>query len=196
MRLSRTTAPAVEPVTLATASLHARVIDSAEDSIITMMIAAARQYAESYCRRSFITQGWRLSMDHFPGCELELPMGPVTAVTSIVYLDMAGTQQTISNPARPEYAIDLTDESSLIAPGFGYIWPIALPQVGAVQFNWTAGYGPAPANVPDGIRHWICMRVNTIFENREELAVLMERGSVSALPYVDCLLDPFTVHRA
>lgn len=195
MSLVQTQAPAVEPLTLAMASLHMQVIDSVDDTLITMMIAAARRFAESYCRRSFITQGWRLTLDGFPCDEFELEMGPVQSVQSIVYRDMGGNVQTIASPALPDWAADLGADVARLAPGFGYTWPQALPQIGAVQVNYTAGYGPDPDDVPEGIRHWIAMRVKTIFDNREEVAV-MQRGSVSALPYVDRLLDPYTVRRA
>lgn len=199
MRLIQTQAPAVEPVTLDFASLHLRQIDTVEDSLITMFLVAARRYAESYCRRSFITQGWRLVLDEFPECEIELPRGPVTAVSSIVYLDMAGVAQTIASPALPDYVFDNSGDAdgvlARLSLGFGRTWPNTLPQAAAVQVNYTAGYGADPASVPEGIRHWICMRVNTLFENREEVAVL-QRGSVSALPHVDRLLDPYQVLRA
>lgn len=44
--------------------------------------------------------------------------------------------------------------------------------------------------VPDGIRSWMLLRIGTIYENREEVAVLA-RGKIEALPYIDSLLDPY-----
>jgi hypothetical protein len=44
--------------------------------------------------------------------------------------------------------------------------------------------------VPEGIRHWILLRVGTLYENREEVAIL-SRQSIEPLPFVDCLLDPY-----
>lgn len=189
MGLIRTAAAALEPVSLAEAKSHLNVIDDAQDTLITLLIGAARKYAEAYCGRSFITQGWRLTLDAFP-CVLQLERGPVQSVDSIIYADMAGATQTITAPASPDYAIDLTGPLGRVTPGFGRVWPIPLPQIGAVQVNYTAGYGDAAADVPEGIRHWMLVRINTAFENREEVAVL-QRGTLAALPYVDYLLDEY-----
>lgn len=46
--------------------------------------------------------------------------------------------------------------------------------------------------VPDGIRSWMLLRIGSLYENREEVAIL-NRGKVELLPYVDGLLDPFIV---
>lgn len=190
MGLTRTQDPAIEPVDLATAKLQLRVIDTAEDALITMLIAAARRYAEGYCNRSFITQKWRLTLDRFPPV-VKLERGPVQSVDSIVYVDMSGSTQTVTAPALPNYAIDLSGPFARMAPGFGRIWPIPLPQLAAVQINFTAGYGPAATDVPEGIRQWILMRVNTLYENREEVG-----GKVEAIPYLDRLLDDYVCAQA
>jgi uncharacterized phiE125 gp8 family phage protein len=44
--------------------------------------------------------------------------------------------------------------------------------------------------VPEGIRSWMLLRVGSLYENREEVAIL-NRGQIKDLPYVDGLLDPF-----
>jgi hypothetical protein len=44
--------------------------------------------------------------------------------------------------------------------------------------------------VPAGIRQWICMRAGSMYENREEVAIL-NRGKVEELPFVDSLLWPY-----
>ena len=52
------------------------------------------------------------------------------------------------------------------------------------------GYGDNATDVPAGLRHWLLMRVGTLYENREEVAIL-GRGKVEALPFIDGLLDPY-----
>lgn len=195
MRIVRITQPAIEPVTVTEAKVHLRHFDVVEDALIGTLITAAREYAEAYCGRSFITQGWRGVMDCFPCDWIEIERSPLLSVESIVYRDMAGVEQTITTPALPAWAIDTSGEIPRIAPGFGYTWPSALPQIGAVQVNYTAGYGPLATDVPAVVRNWIMVRVNTMFENREEIAVV-QRGSVTPLAYLDRLLDPISVHRA
>lgn len=204
--------PATEPVGLADATAAMRVIDSSEDAFITMLLIAARQYAEAYTGRSFITQKWALTLDSFPGRMTQgmsqygttysippnailLEHGNVQSVDSIVYTDMSSTVQTILTPGLPQFAIDLSGCPARITPGFGQIFPIPLPQIAAVTINYTAGYGLTGASVPAGIRQWIIMRAATLYENREQVAIV-PRGRVEPLPFVDTLLDPYVVHQA
>ena len=51
MSLAQTQPPAVEPVSLDEAKLHLRQFDTAEDSLIKLMIASARRYAEDHLGR-------------------------------------------------------------------------------------------------------------------------------------------------
>lgn len=46
--------------------------------------------------------------------------------------------------------------------------------------------------VPEGILSWMLVRIGTLYENREEVAIL-SRGKIDPLPYVDGLLDPYMV---
>ena len=60
------TPPAVEPVGLNEAKAYLGVLDSAEDSLISNLITAARQAVEQYCGRVLISQSWRLTLDTWP----------------------------------------------------------------------------------------------------------------------------------
>lgn len=198
------TGPNAEPVTLADAKTHLRVIDSSEDALISMMIEAARRHAEMVTQRQIITATWKLVLDAFPGPSLiGVPPGvgyslpahailleksPVASVISIKYLDMSGVQQTM--PAT-DYTVDTSSEPARITPVFGKIWPIPLPQIGSVEITFQAGYG-GPAAVPAGIKQWMLVRIGSLYENREEVA-LMNRGKLEPLPFIDGLLDPYRV---
>lgn len=218
---SRVLAPVKEPVSLAEckAALNVDSDLTADDALIDMLITGAREYAESYCNRSFVTQKWCLTLDSFTdisargdgpymGC-IKLEKAPIQTVDSITYVDMAGVTQTITAPGTPDvvttvpnewkFVVDLTGSVGKISPAFANIWPITLPQMSAVKINFTAGYGPVADDgtsaVPMTIRNWIKMRVATLYQNREEVAV-MPRGKVEALPYVDRLLDAHVVSLA
>jgi hypothetical protein len=211
----RTVAPAIEPITLSYVKLHSRIDDASQDPILALMISTARAYCENLIGRSLITQKWRLVMDRFPGPQLLgsaleqrfgypgthgypsinlsqpilLQWGPFQSVDAIKYLDMNGVQTTV---APTDYVSDLTGLVGRITPPFSKIWPIVLPQIGAVTVDFTTGYGDTADSVPAGIRQWMLMRVATMYENREEVAMLA-RGKIQELPYVDCLLDPYRV---
>jgi len=207
MPLVQLQAPAVEPVSLAEARLHLRIDDdmTADDALIGLLIGAARRYCESYL--SLISQRWRLVLDRFPGIgdmyvpeaytsnpgnAILLERGPVLSVESINWRAMDGATQAVSTPTRPAYAVELSGPIPRITPGFGRIWPVPLPEIGAVWVDYTAGYGAAATDVPEGIRHWLLLRLTTLYENREEVATL-HRGAVAPLPWVDSLLDPYRV---
>ncbi|MDQ0082939.1 putative phiE125 gp8 family phage protein [Variovorax boronicumulans] len=198
--LVQTNPPAVEPVSVGDVKANSRIIDNSDDTNLALLIGAARRYAESYTGRSFITQGWRLVLDGFPSC-IELERGNVLTISSIAYRDMAGAAQTLGWAAAANgiqrssdgtLVADLSAVPARIAPAFGAVWPIPMPEIGSVAVNYTAGYGPAAADVPEGLRHWIQMRVATLYENREEVAVLT-RGKIEPLPFFDRLLDPYSV---
>jgi hypothetical protein len=109
-------------------------------------------------------------------------------VVSINYLDMGSVNQTM--PAL-NYTVDAACEPARITPVFGQIWPICLPQIGAVSVTFDAGYGTA-AQVPEGIKSWIKLRVGSLYAHREEVAAL-SRGRIESLPFIDGLLDPYKV---
>lgn len=145
--------PAVEPLTLAEAKLHLRVDIPDDDALISALITSVRQYAETITRRAFIQQTWAYVIDSFPGPTLiGVPWGKtftlprhaiaieksrVQLVTAINYLDMSGTPQVM--PAA-DYTVDYSSEPCRITPVFGQIWPIPLPQIGAVNVRFVAGY--------------------------------------------------------
>jgi hypothetical protein len=74
---------------------------------------------------------------------------------------------------------------------FGSAWPVSLPQIGAVQLVFGAGYGDA-ASVPAGIKSWIKLRVGSLYAHREEVALLTS-GKIESLSFIDGLLDPYRV---
>ena len=204
MPLQLVTPPAEEPVSLADAKLHLRVDFTDDDALITALISAARHAAETLTGRQIVTARWKLVLDSFPGPSLMgvpaglpfslpghavlLPKCPVQSIVSIQYLDMASATQTM--PAT-DYTVDAACEPARITPVFGKIWPINLPQIGAVWVTFDAGYGAA-ANVPEGIKSWIKLRVGSLYAHREEVA-LLARGKIEPLPFIDGLLDPFKV---
>ncbi|SFB02743.1 phage conserved hypothetical protein, phiE125 gp8 family [Collimonas sp. OK607] len=186
------------------AKLHLRVDFADDDALITALISAARQAAETLTGRQIITARWKMVLDSFPGPSLMgvpngevfslpghailLPKCPVQSVVSIGYLDMASVLQTM--PAT-DYTVESACEPARITPVFGRIWPICLPQIGAVSVTFDAGYGDA-ASVPEGIKIWIKLRVGSLYAHREEVA-LINRGKIEPLPFIDGLLDPFKV---
>ena len=204
MPIQLVTPPTEEPVSLLEAKLHLRVDFDEDDMLIASLITAARQAAETLTGRQLTTARWKQVLDCFPGPSLMgVPAGqtftlpghaillakaPVQSVVSINYLDMASVNQTM--PALT-YTVDTACEPARITPVFGQIWPICLPQIGAVSVTFDAGYGTA-SQVPEGIKSWIKLRLGSLYAHREEVAAL-SRGRIESLPFIDGLLDPYKV---
>ena len=216
------TAPVEEPISLADARLFLRVDDdfTKEDTLISSTISAARQDAETITRRALVTQSWKMVADRFPnpglvfgaatwfgpqwsnipgpltmalpegktGYEIFLPFPPLASVDSIKYIDVNGVQQTLDPSA---YIVDTVSEPGRVTPAYSTSWPSIREQANAVEVAFTCGYGSATA-VPAGIRRWMKIRIATLYNQREEVAIL-SRGKVEALPYVDGLLEPWRV---
>ncbi|QQS08679.1 MAG: phage head-tail connector protein [Phycisphaerales bacterium] len=183
MAVEIVTPPTEEPVTLVEAKAHLRVDVTAEDDLITRLIAEAREWVERYTRRAVVDQTWRLWVDRFPDGAVDeygkpilgnrplgdvaiwLPGGKIKSINSVKYIDSAGVLQTL---AGTEYALDSKDpqKHSRLLPAYGKTWPIARSEPNAVQIEYTAGYGDATA-VPAIIKQAVLLHVGWNYENRE-----------------------------
>ena len=162
MRATLVTPPAEEPVALEEAKAHLRVLHDSEDDLIDALIPAAREWAEGYTRRAFLTQTWALRLDAFPSGKVYLPRAPLQSVTSVAYTDGNGAAQAVAgvqavlDPARP-----------FVAPAYGAEWPIARDTFDAVTITYVAGYGDRAWEVPQAIRQAILLQVGTMYQHRE-----------------------------
>ena len=163
------TQPTVEPVTLAEAKAHLRVDITDDDSYISALITAARQYAEEYLDRALIAQQLTMRMDSFPS-EFELPRPPMASSgtltsTSITYTLEAATPTTTTLSAAT-YRVDRDDTPGRIRTIYGGTWPSHLADPNAVAVTWWAGYGSSGSDVPSAIRHAMLMIIGHLYERR------------------------------
>ena len=149
------TAPLEHPVTLAEARQHLRATSIDEDALILALIYAAVEHAENFISGVLITQTWDLSLDVFPGAEIELPKAPLQSVTSVKYIDLDGVQQTV---ASADYQVDAIREPGRIKLVPTASWPSVKEQLNAVTIRFVAGYGLAAA-VPFQIKAAILLLV-------------------------------------
>jgi uncharacterized phiE125 gp8 family phage protein len=146
--LSQVLAPATEPVTLDEAKKHLRVDVPDEDALIDDLIRGAREYAETFTHRSFLTQTWDDKREAFPcdGEAIWLPQPPLLSVTSVTYVDTAGVTQTWSPTL---YTVDAPvgpkARAGCLVPNYGEIYPSTRDVVNAVTIRFVAGYGAASA---------------------------------------------------
>ena len=149
------TAPTIEPVTVDEVKLHTHISHDVEDSMLANWIKSARELAEGYHGRSYLTQTWELSFDRFPPVPVLLPQSPVQSVIWIKYYDTDNVER-IFDPAY--YLVDSDSAPGRVTLAFCKIWPvIMLRPINAVKIRYVAGYGPTPATVPENVRDAIML---------------------------------------
>lgn len=182
--------PAVEPVELDEALLFLRAGTPAESGLIADLLKAARVECEARTNRSFVRQGWILTMDwlpiggyygqgYWPDLAIELPRGPLISVDSVTFRDTAGVATTLD----PSIYVVEPGTPGRLGPAYGATFPIGLPQIASVVVRFTCGYGPDAASVPPGIRTAIKVLASHYYFNRSADADLPRA--------VDSLLGPF-----
>lgn len=175
------TPPAVEPVTVAQVRDEFGLGPEPPSGVIERMIRGARELAEAYTGRAFITQAIEMQLDTFPAgrepwwdgvrqgarralapdAPIPLYRSPVQAITSVTWTDSSGTDHTMDPAA---YDLDQIVEPNRLLLAEGASWP-ADPRVrAAVRIAYTAGYGPTPATVPALVIEAILAHLRDQFE--------------------------------
>lgn len=187
MPLLLTSGPAVEPVALAEAKAHLRVDDSAEDTLIASLIVTSRLHVEAAAGLALITQSWSWYLDAWPpGPALMLPLRPIQSIAAVRLYDEAGAA-TIIDPAT--YLLDGAGAPPRLVRHGALPWPTPGRIANGIEVAFTAGFGPAPADVPAPVRQAILLLVAHWHEHRSPL----EEGTPAApLPtMVSDLLAPY-----
>lgn len=184
MGASVVTKPTLEPVSVAEARAHLRLDAYESDGVLADYISAARQWAEVYTRRAFISQSWDVTFDGWAS-ELPLPLAPVASITSVTYYDTAGVLQTL---ASTQYqTVSLTDFPAIV-PAYDVTWPDLRDRREAVTVRFVAGYGATSDAVPQPIRTAILLHVESLYDRNPTSRELLEGTR-------DALLQPYCVVR-
>lgn len=157
--------PASEPVTVAQLNSYGHIDSSENDSLLQMLITAAREWCEAYCERAFVFQTKRLLMDFFPGYvdfkmagqrvsspfvsganavlvgiryAVALPWPIARQIILFQYQDENGAPRVLV--AGTDYIQDLDSEPARLMPPFGAMWPVARVVANAVQVDYITGY--------------------------------------------------------
>jgi uncharacterized phiE125 gp8 family phage protein len=180
-----TVAPAEEPISLAEARAHLRVDHTTDDPLISGLIIAAREAAESRTGRAMVTQQWRHTASAWTD-QITLSPAPLASVEEITYLDADGTRQTL---AESSYQVVTDTLQGSVCPAYGASWPSARNEPGSIRIDYTAGYGSA-ADVPQAIKVWMLLVIGTWYSQREGIVTGV---NVSEIPrgFWEGLLDPY-----
>lgn len=139
-------------------------MDATEDSLVSALITAAREYCELYTGRAMATQTLEAYANSF-GCRnyIRLPMRPIQSVTSVKYKDSDGTETTLT--ADTDYIADM-DEGRIVLP-YGETWPsFTAYTVNPVKIRYIAGYY-ASNLIPKAIKQAMLLLIGHWYANRE-----------------------------
>ena len=133
------TAPSSEPLTLSDTKSYLRVDHSNDDSLITSLIIASRQFVEEHTGRALMPQTLHLFLDGFRETEdplfegfrtgpylnfyknyIDLPRAPLQSVTSIHTFDDNDTSTLF---ATSKYFVDSGREPARVVLRTGETWP-------------------------------------------------------------------------
>jgi len=167
MPLILTSGPAVEPVTLAEAKAHLRVDGTAEDTLIASLIVTSRLHVEAAAGLALVTQSWSWHLDAWPpGRAVEFPLRPIQSIAAVRLYDESSGATTL-DPVT--YFLDGTAAPPRLVRHGALPWPRPGRIANGIEVAFTAGYGPAAADVPAPIRQAILLLVAHWYEHRSPL---------------------------
>lgn len=173
----------------------------ADDAKVTAYIAAAVEGFDGpggWVGRAFGVQTLEHLRCDFPCGLIELPCPPVVSLTSITYLDAAGTERTVDVAG-----VTLDKIGGTLRLNAGY-WPAALGQAGAVKIRYVAGYngtsiatggtGSLPASVKQAIRFMVQNMMSTSTD--QQLLKVIDVEGVSRREFFTSQADSKTLMKS
>ena len=179
--------PTILAVDLALIKKNMRIDGDEMDDIVTGWAQGVIAALEHEIDQCLMTQTWRVALPAFAGA-IRLPH-PAIAITSVKYIDAAGTEQTLASSA---YQVEVQSYKSLLRPARGTCWPSTYVDVfadpddmpPAVFIELACGLGNNPNLTPANVQLYILAKLVEQFDP----ATRMERDTVQSA-FVDRLLD-------
>jgi uncharacterized phiE125 gp8 family phage protein len=178
MNLFQVQAPMTDVVDLTTAKNALRIDTSADDARVMDLVRAATHLLEGaggsdgILGRALMPQTWRLEMPDWPGDYeiLELPMPPLIAVTSVIYLDTNGAEQTLASTV---YRTRITAGRGQFMLADDQTWPTAMNDYpDAIRITFDCGYqdaaSPSSNPIPECIRQAILVLAQSMYDRPGE----------------------------
>jgi len=209
--------PAIEPVTLDELKAHCRVDTTADDALLTALIVAARQWAEHYTGRAFISQTWQYWIDadqmlprpslekimdvyvhpfgndpyvRRPRSYIPLPHAPLQSVASVQFFDDTDTA-TVWDPSN--YFVDNAREPGRVVLRTGAVWPCPMRMPNGLMIQYVAGYGATADMVPEVLNLAIKQIAAHWYEHRGEAGAQTDATQMPLV--IQSLLNPYRIQR-
>ena len=201
-----TVAPTFDPLEIADAKDHMRITDADDDPYIESVIDAVVDKVQEELSIFLAAQTITYTLDAFAGPRRDalsdfwysdhplgfdrqspnvlLPFAPVNTISSIQYVDTAGTTQALSSA---NYQLAAVTAPARIRPINA--WPVTKPDyLEAVTITLTVGYASAAA-MPARLVHGLKLAVAHMYEHREPFAAF----GLQDVPGLGSLLEDFRV---
>ena len=149
---------------------------TSDNDLLDIYIKGARQMAENYTNTALISKTIEQQFDDFPETTEDNPHGafklivpPLISVTSLVYTDADGDEQTIDSA---NYQVKTLVQPGMVAPVATYTWPTAYEGIYPITITYLAGYADA-ASVPFDIKQAMLLTIAHWYRNRVDTAKTM-----------------------
>jgi|ERR1017187_4216174 hypothetical protein len=188
----------VEPLTLTEVKnfLKVDVTDTTDDALISGLITAARQRAETITGRSLITSQWTYYLNSFPynwqlntgparntlnrfvnwwdeNQAIRIPKAPLQEIVSVQYLPSTTSIGYVTlDPS--QYLVDTASNPGTLYPVANYYWPFSWSIRNAVKIVFIAGYTEVPEVIRTAMRLLIC----DWYEQRADSSVTNTAASI------------------
>lgn len=151
MNVTTLAPPAVEPVGLAEAKEYLRIAYDGEDVLVAQLVAAARARIEQEAGLALIARSLRVTLDCWPSGTMEtralrLPVRPGGDLVAVRVRDREGIQANVTS----RFVLEAGRAARLVWTNGAFPWSARGP--GAVEIDYTAGFGEAPEDVSEALR--------------------------------------------
>jgi len=185
MTLTLVTPPADVPVSLAEQKDYQNITSTSDDALVAALIRAATSYLDGdsgVLGESLMTQTWDYKIPAFRA-RLQLPLPPLSSVTSVKYTDTSDVEQTVSTDI---YGVDTPAELVFLKDGQSWPSDVKITPF-PITIRFVAGYG-SWSDVPEDLRVAIQIIASHWYENRGST------GDASTIP--DSALALIQKHKA
>ncbi len=175
------TKPTILPLNVSDVQEYLRLDNDDDVNTVTDLIETARDIAQEYTNRTFITTEYVLLYDRLPSAKIcdnnyiKLIKGSIINVSEVkVFNDDATTEVLV------DYILTHDNMSGRLYPSLECGWTTdkVLQLRNAVQITYTAGYGTARGDVPAGLKNAMMQLIAFLYESREggEIPATIMRG--------------------
>ncbi len=160
----------------------------ADSALITGLIIAAREWAEAFQNRQYITATWYLWLDDWPAEDfIKIPLPPLASITSITYYD---TDDVAATFAATSYFVDSVSEPGRVCLNYGESWPsITLRPHNGICVEFVCGYGATAAAVPYKVKQAMLLHISKEYDYHSPADAEKIDQAIKALLWMDRIVS-------